>query len=137
MIDSVANLVKEWHTQNGGFMKPENLRFNRLYQHGLRALEECIEFAIASGASINQIQTTVKREIDKAWARNSFLIQPNEEALKEELADLLICSLLFSSYFNWNVEELIQKKIISMKNRKWKTTYHGVIVKPDRIHDWE
>ncbi|MBR0622629.1 MULTISPECIES: nucleotide pyrophosphohydrolase [Bacillus] len=51
---------------------------------------------------------------DFQWKSNEEALEANEENIKEEIADILIYSIMFCSDLNLNVKEIIEEKL--MKN---------------------
>ncbi|WP_342492698.1 nucleotide pyrophosphohydrolase [Bacillus sp. FSL H8-0516] len=49
---------------------------------------------------------------DFQWKSNEEALEANEENIREEIADILIYSLMFCSDLHLNVKEIIEEKLI-------------------------
>lgn len=119
--------IAQWHTEAGGYN-------GRIAGHALRLLNEAIELCIVAGASAGEISSRVGAEIAKAANRGEFEQQVTFEAVRAELADVIITADVVAHYTgNVNMDIECTHKLEILKERKWEADSDGVLWRPGRI----
>lgn len=134
---STENRIREWHRMHGGFQ-------GRLAGHALKSLEEMVELCFACGADENEIVRTVTRECSKQLAKEredqgkTFTRESFKSDIEEEYADVMICLVILAFYAQiMHEDQVVRRKIPILEGREWEATKDGVLVRPERIKDYE
>lgn len=127
---TTENRIRDWHRDNGGFN-------GRLASHALKGLEEMVELCFACGADENEIIRTVTRECRKQIAKEGQDIDAQIH-VEEEYADVMITLVVLAFYAKiYNEDQAVRRKIPILEERKWAPTKDGVLVRPERLKDYE
>ncbi len=117
--------VMIWCTQHKGHMAHER-------GWALKALGEMVELCFASGATTEQIATTISAEIDKADQDAPAV--PVHEDMREEVADVLVNLIVYCRLNSIDPERAVLSKLPVIEARQWEPDADGVLRRPDRIN---